>query len=48
MVEIFSNSEISISLKELSRLDEERYLHIIFLVEFFGSNIKSGFASRAK
>ena len=42
IVEIFSNSEISISLNELSKFDDERYFQIILLVFSFGSKIKSG------
>ena len=46
--EIFSNSVTSISLKELSKFADERYFHIIFLVELFGSKIKLGFVTCAK
>ena len=48
IVEIFSNSEISISLNELSKLAEDRYFQIILSVVLVGSKLKSEFVLWAK
>ena len=48
IVEILSNSEISIWLKEVNKLYDERYFQIIFFVLLLGSNLKSEFDWWAK